>query len=131
MNSPNLQPLIIAVLSSGTITALVSWLISRRKNHAETDGIVADTYSHILIDMRAELKRYQDMLTAANRRIYILELREMRQERRVRQLERALWDAQIPIPEEQPWGKEDPHPQLDLWGDLEEGEDPSDEDPTD
>lgn len=116
-----LQPLILAILGSGAITAFVSWLLSRRKSSAETEGIVADTYSKILADMKSELIRYQEMLTAANKRIYNLELKDNRKERRIHQLERALWDAHIPIPMEEPYGHEESGTQLDFWDHPEKG----------
>jgi len=101
-NSPwegvNLTTIVVAVLASGALTAWVSWYLSRNKTNAETEGIVADTYSQVLSDMRVELTRYQTMLDAANKRISKLEIDRNRTTVRVRQLERAMLEADIAIP---------------------------------
>lgn len=106
----NLTSIVIAVVSGGALTAWLSWFLSRRKQNAETDGIVADTYSQVLSDMRSELTRYQQMMEAANKRISVLEVGERWSQQRILQLIMALNDAHIPIPEalplntNSPWG---------------------------
>jgi len=98
LEGSNLTTIIVAVVAGGSLTACVSWFLARKKTHAETEGIVADTYSQVLADMRTELTRYQTMLEAANRRISKLEVDRNRTTVRVRQLERAMLEADIPIP---------------------------------
>lgn len=97
----NLTTLILAVLASGAFTAIVSWLLHRRKTDAETEGIVADTYSQVLADMRLELERYRKRLAWSDQRISHLEHVEARSTKRLRQLENALHQANIPIPQEE------------------------------
>lgn len=99
--SPDLTTLILAVLASGALTATVSWLLHRRKTDAETEGIVADTYSQVLADMRLELERYRKRLAWSDQRISHLEHMEARSLKRLRQLENALHQANIPIPQEE------------------------------
>lgn len=97
----NLTTLLLAVLASGALTATVSWILHRRKTDAETEGIVADTYSQMLADMRIELERYRKRLAWSDQRISHLEHVEARSTKRLRQLENALHQANIPIPQEE------------------------------
>lgn len=99
--SADLTTIILAVLASGALTATVSWLLHRRKTDAETEGIVADTYSQVLADMRLELERYRKRLAWSDQRISHLEHIEARSLKRLRQLENALHQANIPIPQEE------------------------------
>lgn len=123
----NLTSIIIAVVASGSFTAWLSWFLSRSKSEAETEGIVADTYSQVLADMRTELQRYQTMLEHATLRISALESRETRSQRRLRQLEKALHDEGIPIPPQLDHTTTPPYGQTNLWGDQPRG---NEEDPT-
>jgi len=106
----NLTAIVISVVSGGALTAWISWFVSRRKQSAETEGIVADTYSQVLSDMRAELTRYQQMLESSNKRISILEAGERWSQQRIVQLTMALNDAHINIPEALPLNSHS------LWG---------------
>jgi hypothetical protein len=97
----DLTAVLLAVLASGALTAFVSWILHRRKTDAETEGIVADTYSQVLADMRLELERYRKRLAWSDQRISHLEHVEARSTKRLRQLETALHQANIPIPREE------------------------------
>lgn len=98
----DLTTLIIAVVGSGAFTAWLSWFLSRRKQSAETEGIVADTYSQVLADMREELTRYQKRIEALEKSDQVKNAHIIWAERRIQQLILALHDAHIPIPQALP-----------------------------
>lgn len=109
----SLTVLILAVVGSGAFTTFISWLLYRGKSEAETEGIVVDTYSQVLGDMRTELTRYQKLLDAAYARIGSLE-REVRSNNvRIRVLETTMRENSIDVPEGPPTP---PGGQPSLWG---------------
>lgn len=89
---------LLAVIGSGVITTSVTLWFGRRKTQAETSGIVADTYSQMLTDMRALMDGQNQRLELSLARIAKLERTEVTQRRRIAQLESALAQANIPIP---------------------------------
>lgn len=91
--------IVIAVISSGIISSIITTWFGRRKTAAETTGLVADTYSHMLKDMRETFDKTEQRLDISLARIAKLERREQFQRRRIAQLEAALRDANISIPE--------------------------------
>ena len=119
----SLEVLLLAVITSGVVTTVISWLVSRKKTSAETEGIVADTYSQVLGDMRAELTRYQRLLDAAYARIASLERDVKSNVHRIRDLEQLMMENNLTIPEGPPTP---PHGHPSLWGPISGEEDPSD-----
>lgn len=91
--------IVIAVISSGIISSIITTWFGRRKTAAETTGLVADTYSHMLKDMRETFDKTEQRLDISLARIAKLERKEQFQRRRIAQLEAALRDANISIPE--------------------------------
>lgn len=99
--------IVIAVISSGIISSIITTWFGRRKTAAETTGLVADTYSQMLKDMRETFDKTEQRLDISLARIAKLERTEQFQRRRIAQLEAALRDANISIPEV------DEHPPVD------------------
>ena len=91
--------IVIAVISSGIISSFITSWLGRRKTAAETTGLVADTYSQMLKDMRETFDKTEQRLDDSLARIAYLERTEQFQRRRIGQLETALRDANISIPE--------------------------------
>lgn len=92
---------VIAIISTGLITTIVTSWVNRRKTAAETSGLVVDTYSQMLGDMRALMDGTNQRLELSLARIAKLERTEQLQRRRIAQLESALAQANIAIPEDQ------------------------------
>ena len=91
--------IVIAVISSGIISSIITTWFGRRKTAAETTGLVADTYSQMLKDMRETFDKTEQRLDISLARIAKLERTEQFQRKRIAQLEAALRDANISIPE--------------------------------
>lgn len=129
--SVDIQTLVLAVVSSGIIGTLISWLVSRQaqkaniskteaeeeKLEAEADNIVAQTYNQILEDLRKEILReqhecarriaqfeedYKAHIESLSSRVNYLERRENQAVEHIQVLEARLIDVGVPLPPT-PW----------------------------
>ena len=98
---------IIAVLSSGTIGAILTGIVSvfrarseNRHQDANTMKVVQEVYGETIEDMREELNLLREEVHKLRAEVAHLERENARSERRIRQLTTLLVENRIPVPPE-------------------------------